>query len=717
MPTTGALLALHSADVTLVLDAADGRLPEVVHWGAALGELDPDGLAALVAAGVAPIAPNSPDAPVRVALVPEGRTGWQGRPGLTGSRDGRDWSPDWRLASVTVDGEPAPEWANLGPCAVVYRAEDTAAALALTLEVELLDGGLIRARASVKNTGDEPYRVDELVVAFPVPMRAREVLDFAGRWSKERVPQRAPLRVGTHRREARHGRTGADSAYLLHLGTPGFGFADGEVWAVHTAWSGNHVHYAERLSSGEQVIGGGELLLPGEGTLAAGESYAAPWVYADYGIGLDAVARRFHRWLRARPGHPASDRPVTLNVWEAVYFDHRLDRLTALAEAAASVGVERFVLDDGWFGSRRDDTSGLGDWVVSPDVWPDGLHPLIARVNELGMQFGLWVEPEMVSLDSDVARAHPEWIMRPADRLPIEARHQQVLNLGLPGAYAHVRDQLLALLDDYPIAYLKWDHNRDLVDAGTAPGGAPGVHRQTLAFYRLVDELKAAHPGLEIESCASGGGRVDLEVMARCDRVWVSDCIDPRERQAMLRWTTQLLPPELLGSHIASGRSHTTGRSHDLAFRAATAVWGHLGIEWDLTQASPAELDELRGWVAWYKENRGLLLGGELVRVDVPDAGLLVHGVVTPERGLYEICATELPAVGNVGRLVLPGLDPDACYRVRALRTPPLPPTAVAPWMLAADGVVLTGRALACVGVRASYLPPEQSFLIEATRL
>jgi alpha-galactosidase len=717
MATTGTQLALHSDDVSLVLDASDGRLPEVVHWGAALGHLYADDLAALVLAGTAPIAPNSPDAPVRVSLVPEGRTGWQGRPGLTGSRDGRDWSPDWRLTSITVDGEPAPERANLGPCAVVYRAEDAGALLALTLEVELLQGGLVRTRASVTNTGDEPYRVDELLVAFPVPMRAREVLDFAGRWSKERVPQRTPLRVGTHRREARHGRTGADSAYLLHLGTPGFGFADGEVWAVHTAWSGNHVHYAERLSSGDQVIGGGELLLPGEGTLHAGESYAAPWVYANYGIGLDAVAHRFHRWLRSRPGHPASDRPVTLNVWEAVYFDHRLDRLTALAEAAASVGVERFVLDDGWFGSRRDDTSGLGDWVVSPDVWPDGLHPLIARVNELGMQFGLWVEPEMVNLDSEVARAHPEWVMQPSGRLPLESRHQQVLNLGIPEAYAHVRDQLLSLLAEYPIAYLKWDHNRDLIDAGTAPGGAPGVHRQTLAFYRLVDELKAAHHGLEIESCSSGGARIDLEVMARCDRVWVSDCIDPLERQSMLRWTTQLLPPELLGSHIASGRSHTTGRQHDLSFRAATAVWGHLGIEWDLTQASPAETEELTGWVDWYKANRGLLLGGELVRVDVPDAGLLVHGVVTNERALYEVCATELPSVTNVGRLVLPGLDADARYRVRMLRMPLLPPPAVAPWAWAADGVVLTGRALASVGVRASYLPPEQSFLIEATRV
>ena len=719
MTASGARLALRSGGVSLLLDATDGRLPRVLHWGADLGDLDAAAFDALALAEVPPITPNGPDVPVRVAVVPEGRTGWQGRPGLTGSRDGRDWSPDWRLTGVTIDGVPAPPDAlALGPCLVTYRAEDAHARLALTIAVELLPAGLIRTRATVTNLGSDAYRVDELLVAFPVPARAREVLDFAGRWTKERVPQRSTLQVGTHWREARHGRTGADSAFVLHVGTPGFGFAGGELWAVHTAWSGNHVHYAERLASGDQVIGGGELLLPGEGLLGAGESYAGPWVYFNHDVGLDAVARRFHAWLRSRPGHPGADRPVTLNVWEAVYFDHDLPRLLDLAERAASVGVERFVLDDGWFGGRRDDTRGLGDWHVSPDAWPGGLHPLTDRVTELGMQFGLWFEPEMVNLDSDLARAHPEWILQPGDgRLPVECRHQQVLDLGHPDAYAHVRDRMLALLEEYPISYLKWDHNRDLIEAGSLPTGAPGVHRQTLAFYRLLDELKATHPGLEIESCSSGGARIDLEVMARCDRVWVSDCIDPLERQSMLRWTAQLLPLEMLGSHIGSERSHTTGRRHDLAFRAATAVWGHLGIEWDLTAAGDADLAELRDWVAWYKANRGLLLTGELVRIDLPDPGVLAYGVLTPERGLFAVCSTELQAVANQGRLVLPGLDVDARYRVRLVRTPQLPPPLWAPWTMAPEGVLLSGRALATVGVRLPYLPPEQAFILEADRV
>ena len=723
-------IALTADDVSIVLDCTDARLPSVAHWGAALPFPDAAAVDQLVMAGLPPQLPNSPDVPVRVSMVPEARTGWTGHPGLTGFRaDGTAWSPDWRLVEVLADGVPIAGGTHvLGPTTVQFRAHDAYACLTLTLTVVMLPQGLVRARGSVTNEGAEDYRVDELLVAFAVPARAREVLDFAGRWGKERVPQRRPLDVGTTRREGRHGRTGADSAFVLHLGTPGFGFAEGEVWAVHTAWSGNHVHYAERSLHGDQLVGGGELLLHGEARLTRGQTYPGPWVYANHGLGLDAVARRFHRWLRSRPEHPGVERPVTLNVWEAVYFDHDLDRLLALADQAASVGVERFVLDDGWFGSRRNDRSGLGDWVVSPDVWPDGLHPLVDRVTDLRMQFGLWIEPEMVNPDSDLARAHPEWLMQPGGRLPVEARFQQVLNLAIPEAYAHVRDHLFALLDEYPIAYLKWDHNRDLVDAGTAPGGAPAVHAQTLAFYRLVDEIKAAHPGLEIESCASGGGRIDLEVMSRCDRVWASDCIDPLERQQIDRWTAQLLPPEMVGSHIASSRSLTTGRTHDLSFRAGTAVFGHLGIEWDLTRATAAELAELQGWVAWYKDHRAVLLSGDVVRVDLPEHGAFLRGVVTPDAAVFSLALGELPAASTLGRVVLPGLVPDVLYRVRPV---PLSLVGVAPegsssaaagmgvppWFVTPDGLVLSGGALASSGLQTPWPIPEHALLFEVIRV
>jgi alpha-galactosidase len=747
----GALLHLRGSDVSVLLDLRGGWLPRVLHWGADLGDLDAAEAAAVALGTVPPHANNGVDEAEWAALLPEHRTGWLGRPGVVGSRDGEAWSPRFRVASARLSGAgtagPRSEEhegtrliANEGDARVVVVASDPVAELEVEIELELSAVGLLRARASLRNRGSL-YRLDELNLAFPVPQRAREILDFAGRWSQERTPQRRTLTVGTHLREGRRGRTGADAATVLSVGEPGFGFAAGEVWGLHVGFSGNHRHYAERLYDGAQVIGGGELLLPGEIRLGEGESYTGPWVYAAYGHGLDDQAHRFHRYLRSRPNHPRSARPVTLNVWEAVYFDHDLARLTALADRAAELGVERYVLDDGWFRHRRDDHAGLGDWYVDETVWPNGLTPLVDHVRSLGMQFGLWFEPEMVNEDSDLARAHPEWIMQTGDRLPPRSRHQQVLNLSTPAAYDYILERMSAILSEYDIAYIKWDHNRDLVDAGTAPDGRPAVHEQTLATYRLMDELKRRFPELEIESCSSGGARVDLGVIERTDRVWVSDSIDPQDRQLMNRWTLQLLPAELLGSHVASGRSHTTHRVHDLGFRAGTALFGHFGIEWDLTKASDEEFSELGEWIALYKRQRALLHSGDLVRMDEVEETLWLTGVVAVDRSsaLYSLAVMGRSEVTPVGSFTLRGLDPDRRYRVRPLSIgDPAHGYQVPAWFgLAEDGgtqsdgvtpisttmpagstpagVVLSGRALTSAGLQTPASHPEQVWLIEVT--
>jgi alpha-galactosidase len=357
------------------------------------------------------------------------------------------------------------------------------------------------------------------------------------------------------------------------------------------------------------------------------------------------------------------------------------------------------------------------------------------------MQFGLWFEPEMVNPDSDVARAHPEWIMAARTDWPVSSRHQQVLNLGIPGAYEHVKKQILALLAEYRIDYIKWDHNRDLIEAGNQlEGGRPGVHRQTLAFYALLQEIRSLHPGLEIESCSSGGARIDLGVLEHTDRVWVSDNIDPHDRQTMLRWTTQLLPPEYLGSHIASGRSHTTGRQHDLAFRAGTAVFGHLGVEWDLAAASDQELDSLRRWIAFYKEERSLLLAGDVVRMDGPDPNVMVHGVVSLDRSGAIFAAAALDSLypDPAARLKLRGLDPDATYRVEPV-FPGATPSGLQPpeWWgqptaggrqfertslreaprndVTFPGATFPGSVLAHVGVTSPRIHPDQVVLYRIT--
>jgi alpha-galactosidase len=447
-------------------------------------------------------------------------------------------------------------------------------------------GGALRIRHVLTNTGPDPYFLDGLEVVVPVPDHLVEVLDFTGRHERERTPQRHQVTDGLWLREGRAGRPGLGAATMVVLGSPGFSTTYGEVLGVHVGWSGNTVLRVERDPATGTTLGGGELLLPGEATLAPGESYASPWVYvAAADDGLDGLAAVWHAHQRSLATHPPLQ-PVVLNVWEAVYFDHDLGRLKAIADSAARIGVERFVLDDGWFHQRRDDTVGLGDWTVDPTVWPEGLTPLVDHVRGLGMQFGLWIEPEMVNPDSDLYREHPDWILSAGERVPLLHRNQLVLDLGRDEVRAHV---------------FRPDHGGPggvpdrLGEVGPQPrpaGGrqqrARGCRRgapQTEGFYALLDDLRAAHPTIDWESCASGGGRVDLGVLERVQRIWTSDMTDAVARQQIQRWTTQLVAPEYVGAHVSSPVSHTTGRTLGLDFRAATALFGSFGIEWDLTEA------------------------------------------------------------------------------------------------------------------------------------
>ncbi|GAA4602840.1 alpha-galactosidase [Actinoplanes octamycinicus] len=704
------LLHLSAAGVSLVLDCRGTGLPSVAHWGAALDDeqITPD---LLTAVAPQPIG-FSVDGEVRVSLVPEQSSGWLGTPGLAGHRDGRGWATAFQVTGIDRDART-----------VRITATDPEAGLDLAIDLELHPAGVLRTRAALTSTAPGVYWLEHLTVFLPVPERVAELLDFTGHHLRERQPQRTAFTHGLRVRENRTGRTGYDSAYLLCAGTSDVGNRAGEVWALHTAFSGGARSIAERTYHGWSALGGGELLLPGEVSLGEGETYQTPWLYAVYSdAGLDGVSDRFHQHLRGRPQHPATPRPVVVNTWEAVYFDHDLGRLTELAEAAAAIGAERFVLDDGWFGSRRDDTSGLGDWFVSPEVWPDGLGPLVDVVRGLGLEFGLWVEPEMINPDSDLARKHPDWIMATGARLPRPARHQQVLDLANPDAFAYILGRLDALLTEYDIAYLKWDHNRDLVEAGHPGSGRAGVHDQTRAVYRLLDELRLRHPGVEIESCSSGGGRVDLEILERTDRVWASDCIDAHERVMIQRWTSLLIPLELIGSHIGAPLCHTTHRSLPLSMRAGTAIWGHLGIEWDLTRASPGEIADLSAWVALYKDLRELLHTGTLVHADLADPAFHLTGVVSRDRSdaLYAMIATSSSASYPPGTVGLPGLDPDRTYHVR-----PQPPGDVAdgnaaawgaelPWCTP-QGVHLFGRTLGTVGLRLPVLFPDRVLLVRVT--
>jgi alpha-galactosidase len=705
--------ALRRAGVMVALDVGGPHLPRIVHWGADVGELTPTEFAALPGAAYETPTQETHNADLPAMLSPTRAQGWTGWPGLTGHRAGAVSQPLFVRTDWSTDSTDAGD-------VLAYRGVDDAALLQLDGELWLSPDGVLRHQqtlTSLASDTDSPYVVDDLTILLPVSEHVADVYDCAGRWSNEAQPQRGSLGQGTWLREQRHGRPGWDSPLLLTVGSAGFNHRSGEVWGVHLAWSGDQRYLAQRLNTGTTLVGAGELLGAGEIILGPGESLTTPWVYGVWSDrGLDGAAARLHAMLRRRPNHPRQPRPVVLNTWEAVYFDHSFARLAELADVAADIGVERFVIDDGWFGSRRDDRSGLGDWYVSSAVWPDGLGPIAAHVRSRGMDFGLWFEPEMVNLDSEVARAHPDWVLGSPGRMPPPSRGQQVLDLAHPDAYAYIVERISALVAEYDVAYLKWDHNRDVADPvhrGGPRAGRPAVHDQVLAAYRMMAELKTRHPGLEIESCAGGGGRVDFGVLEHTDRVWASDCSDPIERVGILAGLSTLLPYELIGAHVASARSHTTGRTHDLDLRLAVSVFGHSGIEWDLTATSPDERAQLRQWVSFVKSVRPLIHSGELVRVDRPaEPGTALFGVVAPDRraAVFAFVRTHTSARFGNAPVVFAGLDPDVRYRVERLHLTGaealvhVQPVAQPPAVIVAPGGLLMHA-----GIAAPALPPEQA--------
>ncbi len=698
-------VTLKADGVSAIIDLSTNT-PVLLHWGQDLGDANEGDLLKVVREGVAHAELDDAQIP---GMWRENARGFIGRPAVQGHRGTQDWSQRFDITRVEQAGNQ-----------LTVTSSDAGAGLTVAVTFELNAQGILLITQSITNDGKAPYSLGELTTWLPLPDYVSETLDYTGRWVKERQPQRREIQVGTWAREVREGRSSHDYTIVQLALTQGANYQQGEAWALGLLWSGNTRHIVERMPTGRTSFGAGELLLPGEIELGAGETYTAPTVASIYsGEGIDGISDRTYRWLRSRPEHPTNvrPRPLTLNVWEAVYFNHNLEKLTQLADVAKEVGVERFVLDDGWFGARRDDWAGLGDWVVAPEVWPNGLQPLGKMLKERGIEFGLWFEGEMVNPNSDLYRAHPEWILHIGDRVPPEGRHQHVLDLTHEGAYQHVLNQVDAVLNDNEISYIKWDHNKVLIEPGHL--GQAAVHNQTEAIYRLFDELKKRHPGLEIESCSSGGGRVDLGMVHHADRFWTSDCNDALERQYIQRYTQIAIPPELLGSHIGPRTAHTTYRTHDISFRAITALFGHAGIEWDITECTPEELKALKGWADYYKTNRSLLHSGRMIRVEQPNDTVFVHGVVAQDksRAIFAYATLRAQQGSQPGSITLPGLDPKASYRVNVARPagdPKVILRALPHWL---DGVQLTGAALAKVGLRPPILAPENAILIEVERI
>lgn len=700
------VVRIDGAALTLVLAGCETGAPWLVFLGPRLR--DDEDLAALVQAATTGRHGSQPDVPQPHGLLPEAGRGGMGRPALALRRG--DTALSTAFGPATIEASPA---------ALHVRMADACNGLALAIDWTIGAGDVVRAGVTLTNTGTSPLAIDHLAsLALPLPAWADEATQFAGRWAAEMQAVTAPI-TGTQASASRGGRPGFGGGNWLVAQDQGAGAGVDAGWGrmigFHLAWSGDHDRLLERHADGSASVQIGCRLDPGEVVLAPGESFTTPQaLFAFSAAGRNGLRRAFHAHLRADvlPGRAAwGPRKVHLNSWEALAFDLDETRVLELITAAADLGVERFVLDDGWFSGRRDDTTSLGDWTPDTARFPSGLAPIAAACAARGLDFGLWVEPEMVSPDSDLYRRHPDWCLHvPGQPRPTQ-RHQLVLDLTRPEVADHIFETLDRLLTNQPIAYLKWDHNRELF-----PTAGKG-HAQALAVLALLDRLRAAHPALEIESCASGGGRVDFAILQRCHRIWASDNNDPGERLRINAAWGQFLPPEIIGSHVGPSPNPVTGRRTPMDFRAKVALFGHMGVEADPAAMTAGERAVLAAHIAVYKTWRDVIHGGEMREIGFSEPGLWGSLAIAADgrRALALATSTRLSAAHYAEPLRLTGLDPAARYTIRLIEPGPRVRLLADPeiWR---RGLTLSGPALAETGLRLPLALPDTAWLIALER-
>ncbi|WP_369213536.1 alpha-galactosidase [Streptomyces flavofungini] len=471
-------------------------------------------------------------------------------------------------------------------------------------------------------------RMDSATWTLPVRDGWR-LTQVHGRWGAESRLARSALGYGEQVIGSGRGHTGHQHLPWVALDAEeGAGEEHGEVYSCALAWSGSWRIAVHRLPDGAvQITGGVGHDDSGVTVLQPRTALVTPVFAGLYsGGGFGGASRAWHAYQRDHviPG-AETVRPVLYNSWEATRFDIAEEQQRTLAHRAADLGVELFVVDDAWFGGRVDDRTGLGDWTPNPDRFPHGLAPLAEEVHRLGMRFGIWVEPEMVNPDSDLYRAHPDWVQHQPGRARTEFRNQLVLDLAREDVRAHLYRQLHRLLDSAPIDYVKWDFNRSFTDAGrpAGPGAGEPSWAHVGALYDLIDRLRAAHPAVAFESCSGGGGRVDLGILSRTDQVWTSDNTDPLDRLAIQHGFSQLHPARVMAAWVTdSPNAQLNGRVSSPRFRFVSAMAGVLGIGGDLTRWSESERAEARDWVALYKEIRPTVQLGDLYRLRPPEGGL-----------------------------------------------------------------------------------------------
>jgi len=692
--------SLHSAHSSLVLDCRTSSA-SILYWGVLLSDKTTPDMLALLKTRQEPKACVEKEAPI--SLSPEFGAGFLGNAGIQLQRDGKGWGLYTTIQSVVFD-----KHLNQLRVHSICAATEIEVIHQLSLDV---NSDVLRASTEIINLGSSAVSVEQCnAPTIPLPLHYDKILGFEGRWANEFQLQKVDRFLGTYLRENRAGRTSHDTFPGVVVHTQHTNESIGGAFGLHLGWSGNHRIHIEEQSSGRAYAQLGELFYPGEISLAQGQAYCSPTLYgARTHDGFSGLSRCFHRYVRnhltdSRIG--GKDKPVHFNTWEAMYFDLELSALCYLAGHAAEVGVERFVLDDGWFKNRNADNVALGDWYVDDKIFPDGLAPLIDHVNLLGMEFGLWIEPEMVNPDSDLYRAHPDWILSAKPAPLVMSRNQLVLDLTRQEVQEHLFTRIDALLSENAISYLKWDMNRDMNQPGGSDG-RPVTHFQTLALYNLLERVRATHPTVEIESCSSGGARADFGILQYTDRIWTSDSNDAVDRLRIQKGFSFFFPPELMGAHVGPHDCHITGRKISMATRAGVALFGNMGIEANLLEMDEAERAELKAAIALHKKHRKLILGGELIRLDLADyeSGF---GIICPDKkeAMFSYALLDGHPNSSPGQFRFRGLEVDALYEANIIW--PLEPYYYSECILdVIDGAVLSGDALMRVGMQLPIMLPQ----------
>jgi alpha-galactosidase len=525
----------------------------------------------------------------------------------------------------------------------------------------------------LSNPGPEPLRLVRAGSAgfcVPTPHGARLSYQW-GQWAQEFQLEHLDLGHGSFAVGSAQGVPG-------HLYVPWLAIQDraepaGPTWGVALAWTGSWQIEAERDTGGLTRVRAGRRLVDGPLELAAGGRITLPVAAGAYSPeGLDGLARVWHRYQRRLAGDRLTPRPVLYNSWEATYFAVHADEQLALARIAAEIGVETFVVDDGWFAGRDDDTGGLGDWTPDPAKFPAGFDAFVGEVRALGLNFGLWIEPECVNPRSRLYTEHPDWVYAVDGRPLTPVRNQYLLDLGRPEVAEFVHSTVDGLLRRHDIGYLKWDFNRPRTEPGR-PGSSgaldlDGAHVANL--YRIYEQLRRDHPHVLIEACAGGGARTDLGMAARADVFWPSDNTGPLDRLAIQHGFLHANAPHLLSSWVTDAPGLFDPRPRSLGFRFVVAMAGVLGIGADIRHWSPAERAEAAGWILRYREIRDVILHGTVHLIGSPGQARCAVQYLSPDERTVVVLAWHTGRLDGAGllpsrpvRLPLRGLAPGARYR------------------------------------------------------